>query len=337
MTHYDFEVLEYVPWHKKGLTLPKLSLFQISKKRLIVSTVRAMLSSRAPWAVRNYLAASVLPAFHFFVDDTHPPDFRVSNIRLSYLRDFSLTSRIGEFAQGISYAYWAFGVKAHLCDFVEWSNAKYPGEPLPTRPDFLVAPFSGSQLFVMEAKGTLAHEPTDQMRKAIRQAKGMSSHPALTNAYGTVVTFDAAMGLAARIHIKDPTFEGSPTESDLWEAFRQHYASWYELAGDFERASWLRGEVRGDRVDRVQSDFVRRSTLQALGMEGAEFQLDERIEEALESREVHADGQWREVMASWDSGRLANNQLDFPDGTAISGTPEVTIQLIDDPILPVRT
>ena len=329
MTAFDFEVLHYPAG--PGLGAPShISTFQISKKRLVVATVRSILTSRAPWAVRHAMAASVLPSLHYFVSGTHAPAFRVWNIGLAHLRDFSLTSRIGEFAQGIAYAYWAFGVRCHVADFVEWSRARYPYEPLPTRPDYAVVPYGTTDLFVMEAKGTGDHEPRDQMRKALRQAKGIEHHPGVTNAFGTVATFHVAMSLPARIHVKDPEMKGDPSVSDRYDVFRRHYASWFELAGDFARARALREQAAGEPSERVETHFLRDSLLQALGMTDGVFRIDPLVEEALDSQRAYAS--WQARAMKWSGERLADPGLDFPDGTSIEPASPVTPVKISDGI-----
>ena len=329
MTAFDFEVLHYPAG--AGLGAPShISTFQISKKRLVVATVRSILTSRAPWAVRHAMAASVLPSLHYFVSGAHAPDFRVWNIGLAHLRDFSLTSRIGEFAQGIAYAYWAFGVRAHVSDFVEWSRARYPYEPLPTRPDFAVVPYGTTDLFVMEAKGTGDHEPRDQMRKALRQAKGIGHHPGVKNAFGTVATFDVGLSLPARIHVKDPEMKGDPSVSDCYDVFRRHYASWFELAGDFARARALRGQAAGEPLERVETHFLRGSLLQALDMDEGVFRLDPLVDDALDSRRAYAS--WMARGMKWSGERLADGGLDFPDGTSIEPASPVTPVKISDGI-----
>lgn len=161
------------------------------------------------------------------------------------MRDFSLTSRVGEFAQGISYAYWAFDRRAHLADFDEWNAATYPGVLLRAQPDFVIAPLGTNNLLVVEAKGTTSHSPKNQMRRALGQAKDAQHHPAITECYSTVLTFATALGLPARVLVQDPMAEGEASLEDRWEVFRLHYAGWYEMACHYERALELRREASG--------------------------------------------------------------------------------------------
>lgn len=315
MTSFDFEVLEYDPRMGAAAQCVGASSFSLSERRLIVSTVRSMLAGSGTWSVRHYLAASVIPTLHFFVDRARAPDFCVAGVNVFQLRDFSLTSRIGELAQGISYAYWAFHHRAFVTDFVDWSKSVHPYVPRPTRPDYVVSPLGASYLMAVEAKGTVSHSPKDQMRKALRQAKGTSHHPALSNAFGTVVTFEAHFSLPARIHIQDPESRGQATIRDRWEVFRRSYASFYEMAGDFDKAAQCRGD-QGAPID-TRSDFVRRALLAALSLEHATFTVNPMVERAVFEFSAFEEGSWQEALRDWNQERLTDTRLDFPDGTAI--------------------
>lgn len=157
-------------------------------------------------------------------------------------------------------------------------------------------------------------------------------HSGVTNAFGTVVTFDVAMGLPARIHVKDPEMDGVPSQSDRFDVFRRHYASWFELAGNFERARELRPSTHGEPFDRADSLFLRQSLLQSLGMTEGVFRLDPLVEEALASERAFARWQ-KDDTKGWHAERLADGGLDFPDGTSIEPASFVTAVKISDGIV----
>jgi hypothetical protein len=316
MPFFEFDVSEYIPSPKgKGREISGGGTFRISEGRLLVAMVRSMLSVRAPWAIRNYLAAQIIPALHFFTERHSAPYFLMAHANLDHLRDFSFTSRVGEMAQGISYAYWAFDRKAHVCDFVEWSRARTPGVHLQSRPDFVVSPYNAPVLYVAEAKGTNDALPHVQMRKALRQAK-RTGHPSIANSYGTVVTF-ARGHLPAQIHIQDPVRGGIASPEERHDVFRRHYASWYELAGNNAMAARLRPEGTHILGDRENNHLVRQTLLSALGLERAEFTVNPIVEKAIESFGFYEEGSWREGL-SLDS-ELTDDRLTFPDGTVING------------------
>ena len=80
---------------------------------------------------------------------------------------------------------------------------------------------------------------------------------------------------------------------------------------------------------------MRQSTLRALGLDDGHFLLNPLIAEALGTEKAFRSGEWKKAISEWDSERLTDNNLDFPDGTAITGTLQVTIEVIDNPILSV--
>ena len=102
MPIYNFDVTEYAPGLAPTKKIINNVSFGVSGKRLLVYTMRSILTSNANSAVYHYLAASMIPAFRFFVDTHRAPDYAVSIPRVGSLRDFSVTTRVGEFAQGMT-------------------------------------------------------------------------------------------------------------------------------------------------------------------------------------------------------------------------------------------
>src|SRR5690606_17325199 len=102
MDTFEFPVVTYPSGIRPSRIARPIAPFLISDARLLFATVRSMLSTRAPAPVRKYLASTMVPAMQFFVDVHRAPNFAVDIPRVAYLRDFSLTSRVGEFAQGIA-------------------------------------------------------------------------------------------------------------------------------------------------------------------------------------------------------------------------------------------
>jgi hypothetical protein len=110
---------------------------------------------------------------------------------------------------------------------------------------------------------------------------------------------------------------------DRWEVFRRSFASFYEMAGDFDKAARCRGEEGSPRDQR--SDFVRLSLLAALGLEHAEFTVNPVVERAVFEFSAFEEGGWQETLGGWKQDRLTDTRLDFPDGTCIKvGDTEIT-------------
>lgn len=323
MSDFSFEVAEYA----NGLVPSKKkvggAILAVSRKRLLVATVRSLLTTKANWTVRKYMAATISPAMEFFIDQSAMPSYRVCLPKAGHLRDFSLTSRIGEFAQGIAYAYWAFHVRSFVTDFVDWTNARHPHFHSKKWPDFAVQPFGTTDIYALEAKGTLAGKYAPQMRKALLQSKGLCHHPGITGAFATVVTFDAHGSGAASIHNQDPEGAGRADERDRHEIFKRSFASWYEMAGNEAKAAECRNETPSIlEMNGLLIGYVRDSVLKALNYgQDSEFVLAPAVEEAVFSFEAYQRGDWRKALGNWSDDRLADERTDFPDGTAIIPSP----------------
>ena len=87
------------------------------------------------------------------------------------------------------------------------------------------------------------------------------------------------------------------------------------MAGDFEKAAECVGDHGAPRDPR--SEFVRRALLAALGLEHAKFTVNPIVERAIFDMSVFERGEWYQALSDWSPGRLENQLLDFPDGTAI--------------------
>lgn len=317
MTLFRLDVTEYAPGNAATKRIMHGASFWVSEKRLLIYTMRSILTTRANSTVRHYLAASMMPAFRFFVDTHSAPDFSVSMPRVGSLRDFSVTSRVGEFAQGIAYAWMALSTGSRLCDFVEWSTSNYPSHPLLKKPDFAVLNLHTNSVDVVESKGTLRDMHWTPLNRALEQAKGIKGHPGVSSGCGVVVAFDAYGYQRASIHMQDPEWEGQASHQAMHDAFKRSYASWYDLSGEERKAAWCRGVDVGDLGKRNTDTRLRDHIIKTMGLdENAQFIVRPEIEEAIFSFDAFmATG--RGDLSIPVAVEHPPNVIDFPDGTAI--------------------
>lgn len=314
MTVFSFPVTEYRPDPVPNWDVAHESQFSVSEQHLIVYIVRAMLTHRAHSAARHYLSASMALTLDFMLDRTRAPAFAIDMVRLGSLRDFSVTGRVGELAQGIAYAFVAHATGSVLCDFVDWSKANYPSHILSKKPDFAVLSMIHNRVDVMEAKGTLKRIYRRPMKEAIEQAK-LTGHPGVTNGFGVAVAFDAYSTQRASMHIQDPEGQEQASESAMHDAFKRSYASWYDLAGNTRVAAWCRSEMFGG----VENDpRLRLFVLRMLGLpEHSQFVVMPDIEEAIFSEDVFRTRSFNQFRYPVEPTIEHGPHIRFPDGTAI--------------------
>ncbi len=151
---------------------------------------------------------------------------------LGVLRDFSVTTRVGELAQGIAYSYWHWcrGYRT-VTDFVSFITSAGLAIPAGAQAaDYIMFDPASGNLALMEAKGTRSGDHTQAMASAMRQCRTALTYSHMPRAYGCILTLNAPTGPGV-LHVRDPDklTETSPTlRHDL---FRHSYASWFELAG----------------------------------------------------------------------------------------------------------
>ena len=314
MTFYVLPVTEYRKDPLPNWDVVSGSYFSLSEQQLVVYIVRAMLTRRAHSAARHYLTASVAFTLDFMLDRTRAPDFVVDMRNMGLLRDFSMTGRTGELAQGIAYAYAVHATGSVVCDFVDWSKANYPSHILSKMPDFAVLSLIHNRVDVMEAKGTMKNIHRKPMKRALEQAK-LTGHPGVTQGFGAVVAFDAYNNREASIHIQDPEGQGQASESALYDAFKRSYASWYDLAGNTRQATWLRGE----EFSGVENDpRLKLFLLRMLGLpEHSQFVVMPEIEEAIFSEKVFRERSFNQLRYPVEREPVHDRLIRFPDGTAI--------------------
>jgi hypothetical protein len=95
---------------------------------------------------------------------THP-------LFIGALRDFSVTGRIGELAQGVAWTFWHWDRNYPIItDLVGWAPTVGIAIPAEARtPDYVMWNPTTGDFALMEAKGTMGATHTSQMARALHQ------------------------------------------------------------------------------------------------------------------------------------------------------------------------
>lgn len=332
MTQFKIPVIEYES-HTGGKPLAACRPFILNDQQLIVSMVRSTLTVNSGVSTRKYMAAIVKPTLQFLLDWKRAPDLRVSTDFHDALRDFSSTTRIGELAQGVTYAYWTLQRGySWIADFRPWAEGLKPVYKGVKSPDFVMFNPITNDLAIMESKGTGSACHKGAMGKALRQCSEAVAHPAFTRGFGSILTLDFSNSAGVgTLHIRDPESHSELTDELKHDLFRRSYASWFDLVGDEDQANKCRQRSialnaqnpDGPPAGRRRSDSIiplREVTAVALGFDPAitSFEVDPEIKAALSDIKAFKKIDWYEL-----SNRMqvqpgqATKMIRFPDGTSI--------------------
>jgi hypothetical protein len=280
------------------------------------------------------MAAIVKPTLRFLLDWNRAPDLSLSGHFLNVLRDFSATTRIGELAQGVSYAYWKWQRGYHwIADFGPWVEGLHPPYAGTKSPDFVMLNPVINDLAVMESKGTGSNCHKSAMGTALRQCKDAAAHPSFSRSYGSVLTLDSKnpSGVGT-LHIRDPEGTAELSAELSYYVFRRSFASWFELTGDDKLADWCRQdftEGSDPRQSRRQIPFdngeekgssLRVITAEALGFDPdrVSFEIDPLFAQALGDFDVFKNSRVELGNRGSNLGNIADRgSITFPDGTLI--------------------
>jgi hypothetical protein len=270
------------------------------------------------------------------IDWSRVPYLRVSTDFLTGLRDFSVTGRIGELAQGVSYAYWKWSQGySWISDFGPWASKLVPPYSGKKSPDFVMVNLVTSKVAIMEAKGTQSSDHSSPMNAALRQCKAaLAEKIPVTHGFGSVLTLDTAAGGVGRLHIRDPEVVAEISDEMRHDLFRRSYASWFDLVGDDEQAALCRGISKN--IDRsslkndpaISKDDFQRSvnplrdiTSAAIGFDPSrtKFQIDPEVRMAIGNFNNFKSIDWKQFAERMRSpGDLNKKLIRFPDGTSIT-------------------
>lgn len=333
MTTFSIPVTEYDCARPGNAMTPPLQPFMVNDRQLVVAMVRSTLTVNCGRASRKYMAAIVRPTMQFLLDWNRAPDLRVSSHFLHVLRDFSATTRVGELAQGVSYAYWKWQRGySWIADFGSSVDRLAPGYAGTKSPDFVMLNPVTKDVAVMESKGTGAGCHKSAMGYALRQCKDAVKHSVCSRGFGSVLTLDSGnpSGIAT-LHVRDPEGSAEFTEEQRHYLFRSSYASWFELAGDDELANWCRGgSPNGMNIKAIRQRIrqeqqyarspLRVTTATALGFDAdrTRFEIDPMIAEAIADINAFKNADWQKLfLKAHESPPNAPRSMSFPDGTLI--------------------
>lgn len=328
MTQFKIPVIEYASDTGVPLALPPCP-FSFNERQLIISMVRSILTVNSGKAPRKYMAAIVKPTLQFMIDWHRAPDLQVSSDFSKVFRDFSLTTRIGELAQGISFAYWKWQ-KGYLCisDFRPWAaglSSPYVGKKFP---DFVMFNPLDGDVAIMEAKGTGLDNHKQPMQRALLQCGSALPHLAVSRSYGSILTLDSESPTRkGTLHIRDPENIAHITDEMKYELFRRSYASWFDITGDDELANWCRQSKGGaGKLQTFNSDFkdsgrkLRAIISAAIGFDPTitSFKIDSEIQAALRDYDAFQRLDWNQLSQRMRmQGDQEQKLIRFPDGTSI--------------------
>lgn len=332
MTQFSIPVVEYHCARPGTVKTPAVP-FVVNDRQLLVAMVRSVLTVNSGRASRKYMAAVVKPTLRFLLDWNRAPDLSVSAHFLNVLRDFSATTRIGELAQGVSYAYWKWERGYHwIADFGSWVAGLHPPYTGTKSPDYIMLNPTINDLAVMESKGTGSNCHKLAMGAALRQCKDAVAHPSFSRSFGSVLTLDsqnpAGVGM---LHVRDPEGAAEVPPELCYYVFRRSFASWFELTGDEDMADWClqeykessdvrhsRRQVSNDNGER--NSPLRAITALALGFDPdrVRFEIDPLIAQALGNFDIFKDFRVELGKRGSAIGKVPDRgSIDFPDGTKI--------------------
>jgi len=201
--------------------------------------------------------------------DSHQPNVRIKSSRISSLRDFSRTSRIGEMSQGLVYLYMQNTGFPYVNDFHFFCyNNQITIPYLAPTPDFVCQDRNlANQICLVESKGkeTISSGGVKvKLAKAINQCVSGES---IINASGNynVIKYlgfcsewsDENDPIDSVLHFVDPDEEVRQQETNS-APMRFHYAAWFYMIGDFENAQKL---VRGEKINLNEKYFQKHTVI----------------------------------------------------------------------------
>ncbi len=192
------------------------------------------------------------------------PNVRISSNRISLLRDFSRTTRIGEISQGLVYLYMQNEGYPYINDFHFFCANNQINIPAKTStPDFVCQDKNQSnQICLVESKGKEAISSGDIKSKLAKAISQCVSGENIINKSNKGYNVIKSLGFCTEwcdendannsiLHFVDP--ENEIYQKDINSApMRFHYASWFYMIGDFENVQRL---IQGENINFNESYF----------------------------------------------------------------------------------
>ena len=217
---------------------------QFSSNRLAISIARAKLT-RIPNSFHLYLEALSSFIRMQAIISTIPRIISFINGFRDLYRDFSRSSRIGEFAQGITYLFAQdILLKPFVNDFNGFLEARgFPTTSRKKSPDFAIGDYHSTRISLLESKGsspkTRFYKLKTRLKEALYQCDSGENHlhtysipyPVYRKYASAVWIPEQSDGWDATLYFADP--EGQPTIESFDPILfaKYHYASWFMLIG----------------------------------------------------------------------------------------------------------
>lgn len=178
------------------------------------------------------------------------PQARINSSRISLLRDFSRTTRIGEVSQGLVYLYMQNTGFPYVNDFHFFCDNNQITIPVKTStPDFVCQDKSQSnQLCLVESKGkekTSSGDIKSKLAKAISQCISGENIINTNGNYSVIKSLGFCSEWSDENSLDDSIFHFVDPENEVHQQdtnsapMRFHYAAWFYMVGDFENAKRL--------------------------------------------------------------------------------------------------
>jgi hypothetical protein len=190
------------------------------------------------------IVASLLSHFNF-ITKNNDNYLQLIDSRLNRLRDFSKTARIGELAQGINYLFvqevllFPYIVDFHLF----YKNVYEKVHSGSKTPDFIILKYDFNESGLFESKGEAQKSfkitgKRGKLNEALKQLRIIQ--PCVNKLIPCCTRFETNRNdRDSSIHYSIIQKRCSLDDDLISRIFKQHYASWFYLVGDFERANIL--------------------------------------------------------------------------------------------------
>lgn len=194
---------------------------------------------------------------------SYQPNIRIKSSRISSLRDFSRTNKIGEISQGLVYLYMQNTGFPYVNDFHFFCNQNQIVVPSrASTPDFVCQDRNQTnQICLVESKGkeTISGGGIKaKLAKAMNQCRRGESIINSNGSYSVIKYLGFCCEWSDESNPFDSTFHFVDPENEINKQYtnsapvRFHYATWFYMIGDFENAKKL---VDGEKIIVNENDF----------------------------------------------------------------------------------
>lgn len=257
----EYTNLSVVGFNARLVDINNHNNLNINGFRLSIAMARTLcsqhLDNREYWIdiISSLLGVSNLIA-------NNSPNIRIKESRISQLRDFSRTNKIGEISQGVVWLYLQENGYPFINDFHFFCRQNGVTVPVAySTPDFVCQDTQMRNNYCLcESKGKELISTTsikDKLKYALEQC---DSGESLLNTHRINVSkkigfctewADDNNQRDSKLHFVDPENDFLDKKEDL-QTMRIHYASWFYMIGDFENVERL---LKGEKIKMPLKDF----------------------------------------------------------------------------------